>query len=60
MLFLCSISDGLEFWSENHSSMYENSELKDYKNIKFLEEIFNNWPNNLFGKNLYNFLDLRW
>ena len=42
MLFLCSISDGLQFWSENHTSMYENSELKDYKNIKFLEEIFNN------------------
>ena len=53
MLILSSISSGLEFWSVNHTSIYENSESKVFKNIKFLVEIPNNWPNDLLGKNAY-------
>ena len=45
MFILCSISDGLEFLSVNHTSIYENPESKVFKNIKFLGEISNNWPN---------------
>ena len=42
MLILSSISSGLEFWSANHTLIYENSELKVFKNIKFLVEISSN------------------
>ena len=43
MIFiLSSISSGLEFWSINHTSMYENSWSKVFKNIKFLGRICNN------------------
>ena len=38
---------GLEFQSVNHTSIYENSESKDFKNVKFLGEISNNWPKTL-------------
>ena len=34
MFILSSISSGLEFWSVNHTSIYENSELKVFNNIK--------------------------
>ena len=34
--------------------MYENSELKVSKNIKFVGEISNNWTNDLLGTNVYN------
>ena len=40
--------------------MYENSELKLYRNIKFVDEISNNWPNNLLGANPYNALESCW
>ena len=33
--------------------MYENFELKVFKNIKFVDEISNNWPNNLLVANVY-------
>ena len=36
MSILSSISSGLEFWSVNHTSICESSELKGFKNIKFL------------------------
>ena len=52
MFVLSSISRGLEFWSVNHTSIYENSELKAFKNIKFLGEISNNWRNDLLGTNI--------
>ena len=32
MFISFSISRGLEFWSVNHTSIYENSELKVFKN----------------------------
>ena len=40
--------------------MSENSELKVLKNIKFLAEIFNNWPDNLFGTNVHKTFKLCW
>ena len=39
MFFLCSITSGLKFWLVNHTSIYENSELKVFKNVKFFGEI---------------------
>ena len=61
MIFiLSSISRGSEFWSLNYTSMYENSELKVFKNIKFLGEISNNWPNDLLGTNVYKALEFSW
>ena len=39
---LCSIFRGLEFWSVNHSSIYENAKPRGFKNVKFLGEISNN------------------
>ena len=30
MFILSSISSGLEFWSVKHTSVYENSESKDF------------------------------
>ena len=60
MFVLSSISRGLEFWSVNHTSIYENSELKAFKNIKFLGEISNNWRNDLLGTNVYKTLQSCW
>ena len=34
MFILSSVSGRLEFWSGNHTSIYENSESKVFKNIK--------------------------
>ena len=60
MFILCSISSGLEFWSVNHTWIYENSESKVFKNIKFLGEIANNWQNDLLGINVYKPLEFCW
>ena len=38
MFVLSSISAGLEFWSVNHTSTYENSESKVFKNINVWEK----------------------
>ena len=57
MFFLSFISSCLEFWSVNHTSIYENSESNVFKNRKFLGEISNNWPNNLLGTNVYKTLE---
>ena len=48
MFDLSSIYNSLEFWSVNHTWMYENFELNVFKNTKFLEEIPSNWSSNLF------------
>ena len=54
MLFiLSSISVGLEFWSVNHTWIYENSESKVIENMTFSGEISNKWPNDLLGTNVY-------
>ena len=42
MFILPSIYRGLELSSVNHAPIYENSELKVFKNIKFSSEIYNN------------------
>ena len=60
MLSLSSISSGLEFWSVNQTSIYENSELKVFKNIKFLDEISNDWPKDLKGRNVCRTLESWW
>ena len=53
MLFiLSSISVGLEFWSVNHTWIYENSESKVIENMTFSGEISNKWPNDLLGTNV--------
>ena len=51
MFSLSSVCSGLEFWSLNNTSIYENSKLKFFKNIKFLDEISNNCPDDLLGTN---------
>ena len=60
MFILPFISRGLEFWSVNYTLIYENSESKDFKNIKCSGEISNNWPKDLLGANVYKTLDLCW
>ena len=57
MFILSPILNGLEIWSVNHISIYQNYELKVFKNINFLGEIFNNWPNDLLGANVYKLLN---
>ena len=42
MFVLSSFSSGWEFGSVNHTSIYKNSESKDFKFIKLLVEISNN------------------
>ena len=60
MFILSFISSGLEFWPVNRTSVYENSESKFFKNIKFLGEISNNWQNDLLGINVYKTLESCW
>ena len=52
MFILSFIYRVLEFWSVNHTSAYENSELKVFENTNFFGEISNNWPNDLLGTNV--------
>ena len=52
MFILSSISSGLELWSANLTSIYENSESNFFKNITFWSEMSNNWPNDLPGTNV--------
>ena len=51
MLILSFISNGLEFCSLNQTSIYENSELKFFKNIKVLGDQ-NNRTKYILGKNV--------
>ena len=60
MLVLSFLSSDLEIWLVNHTSIYENSELKVSKNMKNSGEISNNWPNNLLGTSAYNTLGSCW
>ena len=60
MFVLSSSSCGVEFWSVNHTSIYENSESNVFKNIKCLGEKTNNWPNDLLGTNIYKTLEFFW
>ena len=60
MFILSSIYSGLEFLSVNHTSIYENSELKVFKNIKSFGEKFSSWPSDLLGTNVYKTLKSYW
>ena len=60
MFILSPILRGLEFWSVNHTSMYENSDSKVFRNIKFWGQISNNRWNNLLGTNVYKTLEVCW
>ena len=55
-----SFSGKLEFWSVNHTSIYENSESNIFKSIKYSSEISYNWPKDLLGTNVYNALEFCW
>ena len=57
MFILSSISSGLELGSVSHTSIYKDFELNVFKNITFLGEISNNWPNDLLETNVYKTLE---
>ena len=57
---LSSISNGLLFWSVNHTSMVWYSELNAFKKIWFFGEISNKLPNGLFGTNVCETLESCW
>ena len=50
----------LGVWSLNHTSIHQNSAFKLFKNIKFLDEISDNWSNNLLRRNGYENLGSCW
>ena len=60
MFILSSTPGGLKFWSVNHTSIYKIFESKVFKNKKLLCEISNNWPNDLFGIDVYETLESCW
>ena len=60
MFILSSTSRDLEFWSVNHTSIYENFELNVFQNVRFFDEISSNWPNDLLGTNIYKTLESCW
>ena len=53
---LSSVSTGRLFWSVNHTSLFENSELNVFEKIEFVGEISNKLPNGLLGTNAYEIL----
>ena len=55
---LSSITSGLEFFSVNDTSIYENFELNIFRNATFVGEICNNWQSNLSGRNIYKTLGI--
>ena len=57
MFILSSISSGVEFWSVNYTSIFENSELKVFMNIKFLGEICS--TRFFYKKNVYKKMSLK-
>ena len=60
MFILSSVSNSLESWSRNHTSIHENSELKIFKNMTFVGKISNNWPNDLLETNVHKTLEICW
>ena len=57
---LSSNSNGLEFWSVNHTSKHKNPELNDFINNFFLGEVSSNCPNDLLEINANKTLDSCW
>ena len=60
MFILSSIPSGLEFWSVHQTSIYGNSELKCFKDITFLGEKSNNWPEELLETNVFRIVESSW
>ena len=60
MFILSSISADLKLWLVNHTSVYENSKLKFFKNIISFDEISSDWPNDFLGTNVYKTLESCW
>ena len=60
ILISSSITRGLQFWLANDTSIYENSELNIFKNIRFSGGISNNWPNDLVETNVYKTIEFYW
>ena len=60
MFILSSISGCLEFSSVSQTSIYERSELKVFKIIKFFAEIISNYPNDLLRTNVCKTLESCW
>ena len=60
MFILSSISSGSELRSVNGTSIYENSELKLFKNVNLFRETSSNWTNDLLGTRVYKTLDSCW
>ena len=59
MLILFSISRGLEIWSVNHTSIYENSEFKDFWKYDLFVMKFS-WTNDKLRRNVYKSLESCW
>ena len=57
---LSTISSGWLVWSINLTSIYENSELNIFKNMKSVGEISNKLSNDLLGANVYNTFEFGW
>ena len=60
MFILSSISSGLEFWSVNYTSIYENSDVNFFKKIKLFGELSSNCLNNLLRINACKTLGSCW
>ena len=60
MFILSSVSRGLGLWSENYTSMYENSQLIVFKNIRFLGEVSSNLRTDLLRINVYKTFGSCW
>ena len=60
MFILSTVSKGLEISLVNLTSINENSELRVFKNIKFLCEISNDWPHDLLQRNVYKTTESCW
>ena len=60
MFILFPISRGLEYCSVEHTSIYENSELKVFKNIDVLGELSSIWSNDLLEINVYKTIEYCW
>ena len=58
MFVLSSIPSGVEFWSVNRTSVYENSEC--FLKTKFVGKISNNNPVHFLGTNAYNAFESCW
>ena len=58
MFILSFTSGGLEFWSVNLISLYEDSESKVFKNINFLGEASNDWLIELFKISVYKRIEM--